>query len=325
MNHRKVEVRIDDRVRLLSAALAASRWPDGEQERKPHGTHAHARGTRRVTAEFAQHPAIRTTQLLIDKGAPLEALYTYVMGLPWPGLEADQRPPWVPPRWNAQLWHFYEVADLAAWWEEEESYWSEAQTTSANVLEQVNFYNFLETFIGPVAEHFVFIPNICYPTDTEIGVRVGGTELCCVIPPRVAWGDNPPWPFDEDPAHVYRAALSEYGRLLVQAYLRRHSVVVQKVSQRPLPISEQFAARYPTFNEQFVALFIVGAVGLFLEQEVSETEAKAYVEGLKVLPGVVSVLRRYLDGREGGRWSELHEFMPHFSKLLRVAKTITTL
>jgi hypothetical protein len=106
---------------------------------------------------------------------------------------------------------------------------------------------------------------------------------------------------------------------------------VEKVSKQKLPINEQFAARYPTFHDRFVALFLVGVVGLFLEREVSEQEAKAYVlmrtkaEGLEVLPGVVSVLSRYLDGKADGRWNELHEFLPHFSKLLRVAKTITTL
>lgn len=330
-SNRKVEVRIDNRVRLLSAVLAATDWPDDEQERKPHGTHAHARGTRRVLADFAQHPAIQTMQLLMDKGAPLEALYTYIMGFSWPRLvPTTQAPPWVPPRWHQQLWHLYEISGLSDWWEVEEHDWSEAMDTSSNVLEPVNFHDFLEQFIGPVTPHFAFIPNISYPTDTEIGVRLGN-ELCCISPPRIAWGDNPPWPFDEDPAHVYRAALTQYGRLLILGYLAQYPDAVAKVSSQKLPINEQFAAKYPTFNERFVALFMVGTVSVFLEEALSEREAKAYVlmqtkvEGLKVLPGMVSVLRRYLEGREEGRWTELREYLPHFSKHLRVAKTITTL
>ncbi len=328
--HQSVEVRIDDRVRLLSAVLAATRWPENEQARKPHGTHAHARGTRRHLSGFAEHPAIQTLQFLLEKGAPLEALYTYIMGLSWPGLEVQKAPPWVPANWNKQIWHLYEVSDLSAWWEEERFDWSEAKSTSQTVLQIVDFHKFLETFIGPVAEHLVFMPNISYPTDTEVGIRAG-PELVCIAPPRIAWGDNPPWPYDEDPAHVYRAALTQYGRLLFLSYLSRYPNAVEKVSQNKLPINEQFASKYPTFNERFVALFMVGAVSVFLEQEVSKQEAKAYVlmqtkvEGLEVLPGMVSVLQRYLDGREDGRWSELIEYLPHFNKHLRVAKTIMTL
>lgn len=330
MNQSSVQVRIDDRIRLLSAVLAATRWPEAEQERKPHGTHAHARGTRKVVAEFTHHPAVHAMQVLLDKGAPLEALYTYVMRLSWPGLETDETPRWVPPRWHEQLRHFYEVCGLAAWWAEEADAWSDAVVTAETVLQRVNFHEFLQTFIGPVAETFVFFPHISYPTDAEIGLRVGA-ELCCIAPPRIAWGDNPPWPFNEDPAHVIRAALSQYGRLLVLAYLRQYPNVVARVAEQKLPVTEEFVARYPTFNEQFAALFVVGAVGLFLEEAVSKQEAKAYIlmqtkaEGLDILPGMVSVLRRYQDGYAAGRWKDLAEYLPNFPKQLRVAKTITTL
>ncbi len=330
MNQRRVQVRIDDRVRLLSALLAATRWPEEEQEHKPHGTHLHARGTRKVVSEYTHHPAVHAMQVLLDKGAPLEAMYTYVMRLSWPGLESDETPRWVPPRWNEHLRHFHEVCNLAAWWEEESFYWNEAKAAAETVLQPLNLHDFLELFIGPVAETFVAFPNISYPTNAEVGLRVGA-ELCCVVPPRIAWGDNPPWPFDEDPAHLIRAVLSAYGRLLVLAYLRQHADVVAKVEAQKLPLTQPFATKYPTFSEQFAALFVVGAVGLVLEQAVSKQEAKAYVlmqtkaEGLTILPGMVSVLSRYLEGRAAGRWSELAGYLPHFPKQLRVAKTITTL
>jgi hypothetical protein len=330
MQQRRVQVRIDDRARLLSAILAATSWPDDEQTRKPHGVHAHARGTRRVVSGFAHHPAVHAMQTLLDKWAPLEAVYTYVMRLSWPGLETDEIPRWVPPKWNEQLKHFYEVTNLAEWWAEEEDRWSGAKTAAETALDGADFYAFLEVFIGPIAETLMFIPNICYPTDTEIGVR-RGTELCCLAPPRIAWGSNPPWPFDEDPAHVLRAALSQYGRLLLLAYLRQHADALAPLAWQKLPITAQFAAKYPTFNEQFAALFVVGAVGLFLERTISKQEAKAYVlmrtkaEGVTILPGMVSVLGRYLEGRAAGRWNELIDYLPHFPRQLRVAKTITTL
>ena len=149
--------------------------------------------------------------------------------------------------------------------------------------------------------------------------------------PRLAWGDSPPWPFDEDPAHVYRAALSQFGRLLLHKYLHRNAARLAEATQTPLPVSEEFTKRYTTWEEQFAALWLAAAVAIYLEDYVSQAEAKAYVlmarkaQGMTILPGTVSVLRRYLNEREAGRYSEMMDFLPIFPKQLRVAKRIVTL
>ena len=69
-----VEVVIDNRVRLMSALLAATSWPDDEQTRKPHGTHAHARGTRKLLQVYDKHPAVLIMQALLDRGADAKAV-----------------------------------------------------------------------------------------------------------------------------------------------------------------------------------------------------------------------------------------------------------
>jgi hypothetical protein len=48
-------------------------------------------------------------------------------------------------------------------------------------------------------------------------------------------------------------------------------------------------------------------------------------QGMVVLPGMVSVLRRYLGEYEGGRYTTLMDFLPVFPKQLRVAAKIVTL
>ncbi|MBZ0288207.1 MAG: hypothetical protein K8I30_11380, partial [Anaerolineae bacterium] len=58
-NQPDVVVRLDDRIRLMSALLAATNWPDKSQERQPHGTHAHARATRKYLAEWIKHDAVQ--------------------------------------------------------------------------------------------------------------------------------------------------------------------------------------------------------------------------------------------------------------------------
>jgi hypothetical protein len=327
-----VTVRLDDRLRFMSALLSATNWPEESQHKQPHGTHAHARATRKYLSDYLSHPAVQSMQGLLDQGAPLEAMFTFALCLSWPllELEIDVLPGWVPPRWIMEMRHFREEANLEGWWASEDTVWEKSAAESEKMFKKVAFKPFLEPFVGEVKEDLVFVPNISYPTDQEIGVRVGN-ELLCVTAPRLAWGDSPPWPFDEDPAHVYRAALSQFGRLLLIKYLRKHSRQLAEATKTPLPVGDQFSAMYPSWEEQFAALWVSAAVAIYLEDYVSQAEAKAYVlmarkaQGMTILPGTISVLRRYLNERQAGRYHDMMEFLPIFPKQLRVAKRIVTL
>jgi hypothetical protein len=330
MSNQDVSVRLDDRIRLMSAVLAATDWPDKSQERQPHGTHAHARATRKFLDPHKHHPAVQAMQSLLDQGAPLEAMFTLAVQLSWPGLTIDELPRWVPPGWNDQLRDFYQQSNLAKWWKDEDAVWKNSVTESEKMFKNIEFKPFLKPFLGDIDETLVFVPNISYPSEQSIGIRYGH-ELLCVAPPRLAWGDSPPWPFDEDPAHVYRAALSQYGRLLMLAYLREHAEKLASVAESPLPISDQFRAKYPTWQEQFTNLFVAAAAALYLEKTISKAEANAYVlmerktNGMVILPGMVSVLKRYLSEFESGRYKAMIDFLPVFPKQLRVANKIVTL
>ena len=174
------------------------------------------------------------------------------------------------------------------------------------------------------------MPNISYPSDCEVGIRLDG-ELFCVVPPRIAWGDNEPWPFDEDPAHIFRGMLSVYGRLLMVSYLRQKAAEVAPLASKPLPVEDSFKETHPTWSDQFTELFVSGAVAIFLEKTINPQEAKAYilmenkVHGVTILPSVVSVLKRYLSEHNEGRFAQLSDFLPTFGKHLRVAKRVISL
>src|SRR5579871_4006036 len=99
MEKRQIVIRVDDRVRLISAVLAATNYPDKSQERKKHGTHLHARGTRKTVMEFNHHPAVSAMQVLLDQSVPLASIYNYALRLAWPALTIDDVPRWVPPKW----------------------------------------------------------------------------------------------------------------------------------------------------------------------------------------------------------------------------------
>jgi len=329
---RQVTVRLDDRVRLLSAVLAATNYPERSQERRRHGTHAHARATRKWLIDFMSHPAVHAAQVLLDQGTSLTALFNYALRLSFPALSADlPQPRWIPPRWDEHLQHFYEQTRLAEWWENEAPHWQTAVRHLRETFASVDLHAFLEPFVGRLVETLVFMPNICYPTDQTLGLQVGG-ELVVIMPPPIAWGDSAPWPYKDDPALAYRSALSEYGALLMSAYLQQHADVVATISDRPLPIVEDaFAAKHPSWHRQFISVFVASITALFLEDSVSALEARSFtqymqkVEHLSGLPAAVSVMRRYLEDYRNGRYTSFAEFMPKLPSLLKVGKTISAL
>lgn len=330
MVNKSVLVRIDDRIRLMSAILGVTTYPEKAQQRIGHRPHAHARNTTKWLQEYKTHPAVVQTQLLMDKKAPLEALYTYILRLSWPDLKAADTPPWIPPNWTQHMRDLYETSQLQRLWDGEAGQWEKAQIEAISVFKDVDFYGFLKPFFGDVPQQLVVMPNISYPSETAVGVRMDN-ELICAVPPRIAWGDNPPWPFTEDKAHVFSSALAEYVRLLMLAYLRQNAKAVDPVTQKDLPVSDDFKARYPTWGEQFTWLFVSGVVVLFLETRLSKKEAEAYIlverkaRGVTILPGVVSVLKRYLNDYQNGKYKEFTEFLPLFPGHLKIAKTITSL
>ena len=114
-NPTPITVIVDDRIRLMSAALAATTFPQSAQERKRHHAHAHARALIKHLAEreMKKHPAVVALQGLLDQGTPLEALFTLAMSCTWPDLSIDNPPAWMPAGFNTQLQDFYKQSNLA--------------------------------------------------------------------------------------------------------------------------------------------------------------------------------------------------------------------
>ena len=158
-------------------------------------------------------------------------------------------------------------------------------------------------------------------------------QLISIVPPPLAWGESPPWPYDEETRlaeHTYPMALAQYARLLMLNYLRENADKLGDATTTELPISDELKVRYPTWEDQFLALFQSAVVAIYLEDYVSPTEARGFmlmekrIRKMTELPGTVSVLRRFLQ-EKGNRYNTLAEFLSVFPKQLRVAKRIVTL
>jgi hypothetical protein len=330
MTDPKVTVRIDNRARLMSAILAVTDWPERAQQRKGHRPHLHARNTTRKLAHLASHPAVTGAQALLSQNAPLEALYSYAFKLNLDTWAIESPPAWAPAHWNAQLQDFHQQGELNRVWNQDQALWHKAEVEAQEVMLKADFYPFLMKFVGEFPERIIYMPNISYPSDMAVGVRVAD-ELICIGPPRIAWGDNEPWPFDDDPGHIYSSALAEFARLLMFDYLRHHSAEMEQIVQKPLPIPDEMKNKPPGWGDQFMQLFVPGVVAIYLERNVSPQEAKSFalmerkLKGITVLPGVISVLERYLKEREEGKFASFIEYLPFFPGHLRVANRVSAI
>lgn len=326
---RSIVVQVDDRVRLLAAALAMTNWPEQEQERQPHGVHAHAKATRKHLADFANHQAVRTMQELLDAGQTPETLLGFAACLNWPGLRArGDLPEWTPREWPAQLRDLYRAGRLTNFWEDEAVVWEQAISQAQKALAGADILDLQEQFFGPLNVKLVFHPNLCYPTDQEIGFR-REDELYCVVPPRIAWGTNPPWPYDDDPAWAYAVTFSKYTELLLREYIQSHPTPFEFARSSQLPVPESFQQRHPDWFDQFAVIFVGGATAIFLERALGQSEAESFIlmqhkaHGFTILPSAVSVLQRYLAEQQAGKFGEFADYVPAFRDSLRIAEKLS--
>ncbi|MCU0477078.1 MAG: hypothetical protein MUC99_13440 [Anaerolineae bacterium] len=216
-----VTVRLDDRVRMMAALVAATSYPADVQRIRPHGAHPHAKTTRKAVTALADSPAVQQVQTLLDHQTPLGTLFTLALHL-----KPDQYEPlrplpgWAPENFAHNVREFSKRGHLGVWFTKERAVWETAERQLKRVFEKVAFKPLLEKFFGTVGEKLVFIPNVLYPSEREI-LLAYDNELVCIAPPPLAWGDNPPWEYD-DPSMVYysyKCALGGYGRLLLDRLL----------------------------------------------------------------------------------------------------------
>lgn len=325
-----ITVRVDDRVRALATLLALTTWPEQEQAYKPHGVHAHARTVRNTLGHLENHPAVIRMQEMLESGLALDDIFSYVNALSWPGMRAKAAdlPAWAPEDWSSELREFINANRVRDVWEHDKSAWVQAEEQARTALTTGGDpTDLLGRIFGPQSLEFYFQPNLCYPTAETVGFR-SGKGLMCICPPPVAWGNNPPWPYDDNPAETYRDAFSTYARVLLREFLAAHPETAEVVRRSKLPVPNTFLARYPDWFDQFSVLFTSGLTALALRQYYNPQEEAAYVvmahkaHGFQILPAVVDVLRHYLDEQAAGKYADFGEYLPAFFNTLRVAERI---
>jgi hypothetical protein len=330
MTESAIQVQIDNRIRLLAAILALTTWPEQEQAYKPHGVHAHARATRAALAAVEDHPAVLAMQELLESGLTLDAIFSYAACLNWPGLRirGKQPPEWAPQEWSTLLRNFAHEQRITALWGRDGAAWDEAEASARRALAAGGDPRaMLGRLFGPLDVALIFVPNLCYPTAETLCFR-DEERLVCVSPPPVAWGTNPPWPYDDNPADTAREAFSAYARLLLVEHLAAHPLETEAVRKTQLPVPNVFLARHPTWFDQFSALIVSAATALYLRETFGKAEADAYTvmthkaHGFDSLPTVMQGLENYFEAQARGRVATFVEYLPLFIRGFRVAERL---
>jgi hypothetical protein len=269
---------------------------------------------------------------MLDSGMSLETLFLLAMHLDGDSLKASRPlPGWIPGDWVQNIRDFSKRAHLSIWFAKERAVWEKAIAEATTAFSGVAFKPLLEQFFGPIPEQLVFVPNLLFPSEREIVVPFNH-ELVCIAPPPLAWGDNPPWSYD-DPSmlyYSYRCALGGVGKLLLRRLFDQYPERLREAEMNDLPVNEQFRVKFPSWREQFIELFANALVALYLEDHVSDREYRAFVlieqrmRGMNILPGTVNVMRHFLNER-GRKFNSLMEWLPVFPKQLRIAKRMVSL
>jgi hypothetical protein len=324
-----ITVEIDNRVRLLSALLSLTTWPEQEQGFKPHGIHAHAKSTRQYLAEAEYHPAVIGMQEALESGESLSDVFRYSCALNWPGLRLRGRdgPQWASPDWPAHIRDFAHSMRIDELWHRDRTAWTSAVEEAQRALEPGDPVTFLSRFFGPLDVQLIFVPNLCYPTSETLGFR-DGKRLVAICPPPIAWGTNPPWPYDDNPGDTPRDAIGTYTRVLLRELLAANPEETDVARKTKLPVPNTFRARYPDWIDQFQHLFVSGVTVLYLQATFGSVESDAYLlmtnktHGSEVVSSVAEILGKYLESQAQGKYVTFIEYLPAFLKSLRIAEKL---
>ena len=326
-------VRIDECARTLSALLAATDWPEREQQTGPFGIHPQAVALRRHAESFRDHPGVAFLQHALNSISDDSAPYfEVVLNMSWPDFEPDSEsaskslPGLDAAEFGLHLKSFLTDAGLATFWKEYDQDWADAVSAIREHLLGLDIMLFLGSFFGDDGLEIVCVPNVLFPTQHAIGV-VTATEISCLIPPRRAVGQSPPWPFADDREHVIRSVIFAACGALLPDYFTKHADEVSGAAESAaaLEFDEGFLKRYPDWQLQFARLLTLAAIALFLD-EVDPGAGQSYVlmeqragRGLRRLPTFVTVLQGYLVKQRAGEYRHVAEYMPRLVFDLKAA------
>jgi len=274
----QIQVTVDERLRLVTAVLAASDWPEIEQKERAHAVHPHAKQMRHAVQVYSSHPAVYSVNEALLNGVSLDDLFSAALRCTWPDFTPIEQLPRIlqVEVWVQNLAAFVkETAIVDTFWPEHQSVWAESTNELAAIFKESPLSDFLAQLPGhPVEKAIVIMPTLVYPALKAV-LAASEKSLTLMLPPPIAVGESPPWPYHEDPGWV-----------------------VAKTCERLL--FYLLAPRLGPLTQPEKETIVRAAITLCLERSVDEFEARAYLLrskkafNLPQLPQMVEKIRELL-------------------------------
>lgn len=246
-----LSITIDERLRLVTAVLAASSWPAEEQAQLTHAVHPQAKQVRHFVQPFASHPAVIGANEALLNGVPLTDLFSAALRCTWPGFAPTAELPNVLKinDWVQALADFArESSILTLFWAPQTAVWQEAQAALEAIFARGDLLVALGQ-LGEVADTAVLLmPNLVFPALAPV-VATANDTLALLLPPPKAVGESPPWPFDEDPGWVVATAAEQLAPHLLAADLA-HLPAAQQATATHLAAAHCLATLLDDFEAQ---------------------------------------------------------------------------
>ncbi len=276
---RDLTILIDDRARLVTAVLAASRWPQIEQSQLAHAVHPHAKQTQQFGRRLADHAAVKAVNKALAQGISPAHLFSTALRANW-GSFIPREPLPISDNFDAAGWlkrlpDFGEKSGLAVFWAAHQSLWEEGASELRAIFHKSTLGRFLAHLRRQSLEqHINLMPNVVYPALQPVLAETA-ENVYLLLPPPKAVGESRPWSYDEDPGWV----LARACQTLMDHFLA------------------DILAQFNTGQQQ---LLKYAATTLYLEEAIDETEATGYLlrtrkqYDLPRLPLAVHELRHWL-------------------------------
>ena len=225
-------ITIDERLRLVTAVLAASNWPPEEQAQLTHAVHAQAKLVRQFVQPFASHPAVNGANEALLNGVSLTDLFSAALRCTWPGFTPMAELPRVLKisEWVQSLADFARQTSIVTLlWAAHTAVWQEAQSALQTIFPDDRLLAALRQLGAGRETAVLLMPNLVFPALTPV-VATAHDTLALLLPPPKAVGESPPWPFDEDPGWVVATVAEQLVPHLLAADLAQLSTDQQPMA-----------------------------------------------------------------------------------------------
>jgi hypothetical protein len=265
-----IDIRIDDRIRLVASVLLLTKFVDENSGWQPHPLRT---GTLAFLRAYESHPCI-TASREIAGSQWMSAFYCYAVLLEPEAGTFALRPDAVPAVYNARfvkdfeergysdlLRRFYEDTEIARFWSRTEDLWREVLEDCRYCLQGCGLDEFLSLFFGAFPCRLAVVPNPLDPPTFGFGPSDGTTAYAIWGPPAVPPDSEEPVRYARYGNELARSVFHEFAHSLWDDARKGYPALMEKT----LPLEDEmvlkgwFPTMYPTWEQRLDEIVIRAA------------------------------------------------------------------